>query len=132
MGQTHQGGDLMIVLVCGSRDWQDQEMIRQALATLPADSTVIAGGARGADGLGEQIARELGLKTRVFPADWNEYGKRAGYIRNIQMLDQSPDQVWAFWDGKSRGTAHTIREAKKRGIQVKLWPGDGQETLPGF
>ena len=119
----------MIVLVCGSREWKNQQIIRAALEELDGSSTVLAGGARGADELGEQLARELGLGVRVFPADWQQYGKRAGFIRNLEMLEQQPDQVWAFWDGLSRGTAHTLREAKRRGIPLRIWNPAGEEQL---
>jgi hypothetical protein len=53
------------------------------------------------------------------PADWNKHGKRAGFIRNIEMLDMlNPveDIVIAFWDGESRGTMHTVDNARERGI----------------
>ncbi|NDE42442.1 MAG: DUF2493 domain-containing protein [Betaproteobacteria bacterium] len=90
----------MIVLVCGSRDWQDQEMIREALATLPADSTVIAGGARGADGLGEQIARgqaSLIFRTRV--ARQSTFGKqRYRLALELHVIDNGPGVPEAIKD----------------------------------
>jgi hypothetical protein len=65
--------------------------------------------------------------VRVFPADWERYKRRAGIIRNLEMLDQEPDLVIAFWDGKSRGTAHTIGEARRRGIPVEVVSADPRE-----
>lgn len=118
----------MQILVCGSRDWESSETILQALQELPRGSVVISGGARGADKMGEDLAREMGLEVRVFPADWEAYGKQAGYLRNLQMLDQDPDQVWAFWDGHSRGTRHTIREARKRDIPTRIWTPQGEQS----
>ena len=38
----------------------------------------------------------------------------------VVVLDQNPVLVLAWWDGRSRGTAHTIGEAKKRGIPVEI------------
>ena len=58
-----------------------------------------------------------------FPADWDTYGKQAGFIRNIQMLDEKPDLVIAFQKNASRGTQHTINEARKRGIPVEVIVG---------
>ncbi len=36
------------------------------------------------------------------------------------MLESKPDLVLAFWDGQSRGTKHTITEARRRNIPVVL------------
>lgn len=55
----------------------------------------------------------------MFPANW-KLGRRAGPIRNQLMLDQNPDKVIAFHDGRSRGTLHTITEARRRGISVEI------------
>lgn len=67
-----------------------------------------------------EIARSLGLEERVFLPDWNSHGKRAGFMRNIVMLELVPDIVYAFWDGASTGTGHTIGEARRRGIPVDV------------
>lgn len=75
--------------------------------------------ARGADTLGTHYARERGIQVLEFPADWERLGRRAGMVRNLQMLEAA-DAVVAFWDGQSRGTAHTIGEAKKRGLPLRV------------
>lgn len=108
------------VVITGSRGWDDPERIRARLAVLSPMAVVVVGGARGADSLAEDAAYALDLHVERFPADWERYGKRAGYIRNNEMLDTKPDLVLAFWDGLSPGTAHTIKEAEKRGIPVEV------------
>jgi hypothetical protein len=56
-----------------------------------------------------------------FPADWGTFGKRAGPIRNKQMLEEGkPDLVIAFWDGNSPGTKNMIDQAQAKGISVKV------------
>ena len=75
-------------------------------------STIISGGARGADTIAKKYAREFGLKYIEFPADWNKYGKKAGFLRNVDIVRNS-DLILAFWDGVSRGTLHSIRIADK-------------------
>ena len=86
--------------------------------------TVIHGGARGADELGRKWAEQDDSDTPVsieaFPADWDRYGKRAGYIRNQQMLDEGkPDIVLAFRsEGESKGTDMMIDLARKAGVPV--------------
>lgn len=114
----------MRVVVCGSRDWEDPGVVRvkitEKLASLSKDTEIVTGGARGVDSWTDAIARSLGLPTTVMPADWDKFGRAAGRIRNIAMLDTNPDLVMAFWDGSSRGTKHTIDEAMKRNISVEV------------
>jgi hypothetical protein len=115
------------ILACGSRDYRDRSVIYLALAAQQwkwieereveqEPILVIHGGARGADTLAGQCAAELGYEVKAFPADWDQYGKRAGILRNLQMLDEQPDLVLAF--GEGRGTNHTVAEAKRRNIPV--------------
>jgi hypothetical protein len=82
---------------------------------------VIHGDARGADRWAAEVARQLGCRVRAFPADWDRFGKRAGILRNLQMLDQEPVLVLAFQFNGSRGTQHTISEARRRGIPVEVY-----------
>ena len=110
----------MKVLVCGSRSWNRPSLIGERLAKLPRGTEIIHGGARGADELAATYARALGIKETAYPADWRGKGKRAGILRNLEMLDQQPDFVLAFWDGRSTGTQHTIDEAENRGIRVEI------------
>jgi hypothetical protein len=113
----------MRVLVCGSRDWSDRDAIASALTGLPGEHyeiEVIHGGARGADRIAAEEAEALGFSTRAFPADWQTHGRRAGILRNLQMLDERPNIVLAFQRGGSRGTQHTIDEARRRGISVEV------------
>lgn len=116
------------ILVCGSRDWIDKDIIREALPFAIEKIKIIHGGAKGADRLAGEIAKELGFEVVIFYPDWTKYGKAAGFKRNIQMLQENPDEVIAFWDGQSRGTKHTIDSAKKMNIPVTIWY-DYDDTL---
>jgi hypothetical protein len=118
----------MRVLVCGSRDWGDLQTILKRLKQLPSDAVVIHGAAsrkidgveQSADMIADEVAYwHLGLKTERYPADWS-CGKRAGFDRNLQMLDTNPDLVIAFQRNRSRGTQHTIDNARERGIPVEV------------
>lgn len=112
---------MSIVLACGSRDFTNREIIAQTLeAELRPGDTLLHGGASGADRLSGYAATGLGFPVHVMPAQWSVYGKRAGIIRNREMLDQNPRLVIAFWDGQSRGTAYTIHLAQERNIPVKI------------
>ena len=78
---------------------------------------IISGGARGADELGERFAHDSNLHCRVFPAQWDKYGKSAGYRRNVEMANISHLCI-AFWDGASKGTQHMINICREKGIKV--------------
>ena len=97
-------------------------MIDARRSNLPVGAEVIHGGALGADQIAAEAAARHGHPVKAFYADWDAHGKRAGVLRNLQMLDQNPDLVIAFWDGSSRGTAHTIANAGARKIPVEIVP----------
>lgn len=73
---------------------------------------VISGGAIGVDTLGVKWARENRKEVILRPADWQRYGKRAGYVRNVEMA-QIADAVICVWDGKSLGTRMMIGIARR-------------------
>ena len=74
----------MKVLVCGDRNWKDEEIIEKELKKLLSDTIIIHGNCRGADKMAGVIAKILGIKVEIYPADWERYGKGAGIIRNQQ------------------------------------------------
>ena len=110
----------MRILVCGGRDFSDEKALRYAMNSVAAgaeDVVIIHGGARGADSLAGAIAEKVGVPVEVFPADWEKYGKRAGFLRNTQMLvEGKPDVVIAAPGGK--GTAMMVDIARKAGVRV--------------
>lgn len=114
----------MKVLICGSRDWSaplTSDALTDRLNALPADAEIITGGAPGADFWAEKWARWSGRPVRVFKADWKRHGKKAGPLRNREMLNERPDLVLAFKAKlESRGTQDTIDEARRRGIPVEV------------
>lgn len=112
----------MKVLVCGSRDWPalDKRRIFARLAELGHGTEVIHGGAPGADSFADFWCRQLGIPVREFKAQWKLFGRKAGPIRNRQMLDEAPDLVIAFQKDSSTGTQDTIDEARRRGIPVEV------------
>jgi hypothetical protein len=114
------------VVVTGSRDWSDAVLIRAVIGRLPPGSTVIVGGARGADGLAEEAARASGHTVVVERADWRAHGRGAGMRRNRLMLDRLaalPDtdrRVIGFWLGRSPGTRDCLTEAMRRGLPLEV------------
>lgn len=129
------------VIIAGSRSFDnyraltngvtniiDELLEEQGLVHADAEIEIVSGCARGADQLGEKFAREHGYELIRFPADWNQYGKKAGYIRNTEMAkyatsDDTKGVLIAFWDGQSKGTKHMIDIALRYGMKVYVGVG---------
>lgn len=112
----------MDIVIFGSRDFNNyrlmQHICRERIATLRTTTrnpalNIISGMARGADKLAVTFAKHEGYAVIEMPADWEYYGKQAGYIRNTAMATEA-DHAIGFWDGESRGTAHMIGECLRR------------------
>lgn len=111
------------VIVAGGRDFNDYERLEQVLNHLLKhklpDVEIVSGKARGADTLGERYAHTLGLPVKAFPANWNAYGKSAGYRRNKEMAEYA-DACVVFWDGSSKGSKHMIDLALTHGLPTRV------------
>lgn len=121
---------MFTVVVTGSRTWTDKSRIHDAFAKIKdkhSDVRLVNGTARGADRLCATLAVGYGFRVVDVPADWERYGRSAGYRRNVRMLEMEPDLVLAFWDGTSKGTKHTIDEARRRGLKVCVCTPQGWE-----
>lgn len=114
----------MRVLVCGSRDFDNEALLFCLLEGLFGSScgqdVIIEGEARGADRLAATWGDAHGIPVERYPADWDQYGKRAGYVRNQQMLDEGkPELVVAFYadQARTKGTAMMVDIARKAGVE---------------
>ena len=113
------------VIIAGTRSFNDYDLLRVSCNNLLSEKqrthtvVIISGTARGADQMGERYARERGFQLRRFPADWEQYGKSAGHIRNAKMADNA-DALIAFWDGESKGTKNMIDNARRKGLAVRV------------
>lgn len=110
----------MRVLVCGGRDFNDPSFVFRHLWGIHSRNpitTIIEGGATGADRFASAWAEGQSIPSVRFAADWQTHGKAAGPIRNRQMLTEGrPDLVVAFPGGK--GTADMVRAARASSIRV--------------
>lgn len=110
----------MKVIVAGGRDFSDYQLLCRKLDAILSQQNavqIVCGEARGADSLGRKYAEERGYTILSFPADWNRYGRSAGFRRNEQMA-QVADALVAFWDGQSKGTANMIELMKNKPTRV--------------
>ena len=99
----------MKLIVAGSREFENyaivERSINQFIQTYGPIREIVSGTARGADQLGERYAKKHNIALKQFPANWDLYGKSAGYRRNEQMAKYA-NACLVFWDGISRGTMH--------------------------
>lgn len=109
--------------IVGSRGFHNYALLKRQVDRMCKKLnvvTIISGGAKGADQLGERYAREKGLKLIRLLPDWNgPRGKRAGLDRNTEIVAQA-DVVLAFWDGKSTGTHDTIKKTENTTKKLKI------------
>lgn len=132
----------MRILVTGSRTWGSYLSVYNAIRLHAADAdkdsevTIVHGGARGADTLAGQIARDLGMIEELHEANWDSCGPdcnrshkrqrqngewycpRSGFVRNAEMVNLGADVCLAFYKGASKGTDMCAKLADKAGIPV--------------
>lgn len=111
----------MKVIIAGSRGIDNLMILHDAIRRSTFEITeVVSGTARGVDQMGEAWANMNNVPIARFPADWNKWGKPAGYIRNKEMADYA-DALLAIWDGESRGTKHMIDIARDKQLKVYVY-----------
>lgn len=111
------------LLITGSRNWEDREIIRNALLE-HGPGTVIEGEAPGADRISREEAKKLGWPVEKHPAKWSSYGRGAGVVRNQEMVDAGADVCLAFPLPGSKGTPDCMRRAEAAGIPVHNYGPD--------
>lgn len=115
----------MRILVTGSREWTDADLVRQVLSLAPqpySQHTLVHGDCpRGLDRMAAVIASELGFQVEAWPADWKAHGRAAGPLRNQAMVDSSPDRVFGFMCRGSFGTFDCLKRAQLAGVRTHVW-----------
>lgn len=116
------------VIICGSREFDDYELLKSKCDAYLSrkfnsgeEIVIVSGTARGADLLGEEYAKERGLRVEKYPADWNKFGKKAGYLRNKKMAEVGNACI-AFLSNKGEniGTRMMISIAKEKNLLIRI------------
>lgn len=114
----------MKTIIAGSRGIVDYSILLESIKLSGFDiSEVISGGAKGADYLGEQYAKENNIKLTRMPVtqiEYNKYGNRAYYLRNEDMA-KCGECLIALWDGESNGTRNMIEIAKRKNLKIYVY-----------
>jgi hypothetical protein len=106
------------ILVTGSRDWDAPSIIEHTLSKYSEPDAVLVSGAcpTGADNIAEGLWEYWHLPVERHPAKWTEFGKKAGFLRNKEMVELGADICLAFIRNESKGATHTVNLARKAGI----------------
>lgn len=118
----------MRLLITGSRDWDDASAISRALFQFWVENqdqwpiTLVHGGAKGADLMAAEIWAKQGpgFHTEEHKADWETYGKSAGYVRNAEMVNAGADYCLAFIKDGSRGATMCATLASNAKIPTRI------------
>jgi len=115
----------MKIIIAGSRDFKPSFKIEEQIDQIISlylegrQIVIVSGTARGADQYGESYANKRKYRLERYPADWDKYGKKAGYIRNNEMA-LIADMAIVIWDSKSKGSKHMIEAMKKLDKRVEV------------
>ena len=103
----------MKYIVAGGRNFNNYLTLSTVLCWKinPLKDEIVSGDAQGADTGGARWAEKHNVPIHHFPANWDEFGITAGYIRNAEMGNFA-DAAIIFWNGKTKGTTHMIKTMK--------------------
>jgi hypothetical protein len=105
----------MKLAIVGSRCFNDYPLMEKTISELFKEEEIeqiISGGAKGADTLAEQWAKNHKKELRIIIPSWASLGRAAGFERNVQIVKDS-DIVLVFWDSISKGSKHDIDLCKR-------------------
>lgn len=135
----------MKICVTGGRDFADRDWVFNFLDRIHANDMrggpqyprrlsrlthIVHGGAKGADTLAGEWARERGIQEVVCPANWDRNGKAAGHIRNSWMLDLlDPEFDIVFPCPGGKGTQGCLNRAFDLGLTIYLGYGEHEVRL---
>lgn len=128
----------MQVLITGSREFSDEALMRSVFLRLRREFghfSVLVGDARGADSIAFNLCHEFFVPCRVFVARWDQFGKRAGLVRNESMVRSLSSHAvcCAFFVPGVRcsGTSHCSSAAARSGVSVRYFtqPDPNQLSL---
>lgn len=104
--------------IVGSRHFRDFGLFCRVVDDFCAarsmrPSSVISGGANGADRLAKRYAQERNIKYVEYAAQWKKYGKAAGPKRNT-LIVAACDAMVAFPASGGKGTQDSVAKAQKK------------------
>lgn len=105
----------MKVVIAGSRSITDHDLVTEVIFDSGFDITeVVCGGAYGVDLIGKRWANDRDIRVKMFMADWEKSGKKAGMIRNREMAEYA-DAAIIICNDSSKGSIGMLNSIKNTG-----------------
>ncbi len=117
------------VIIAGSREFNEFDLLSGIVDEFLKEKiksgykiTIISGGARGTDHLGELYAKSRGYDIKIFQADWEKYGNSAGMKRNKKMAEFGNALIAFRYSTlyKNSGTDNMIDIAREKRLLVRV------------
>lgn len=111
------------VIIAGSRDFDNYKLLEEYCDKVLVNQKnieIVSGTARGADTLAIHYAHNRGYKLTEFPANWDKFGKSAGYKRNVQMAEYANACIVFMKKEGTKGSQHMIDIAKRKSLKLKV------------
>lgn len=115
----------MKIGIVGSRNFTDYISFCKAILLIfnewnidVKDVTIVSGGCRGTDKMGERFAKEYSIPTEIYYPDWTK-GGRPGIERNTDIIRVS-DRLIAFPSRRGSGTQDSINKAISKNISLRI------------
>lgn len=111
---------MAVIGIVGSRRRNTMEDMRKCIETLKTifkegDTFVSGGCPKGGDSFAEIIANTMKVPIKIHKAEWDKYGKGAGYKRNTYIAEDSDILIAVVAFDRTGGTEDTIRKYQKMG-----------------
>ena len=100
----------MKLLIAGSRGINEFDL--SAYVSDEVDM-IICGGAKGIDHVAEKYADAKRLSKLVLRPQYRRYGRQYAPLKRNEEMVELADEILVIWDGKSKGTKHTIDYVEK-------------------
>jgi YspA, cpYpsA-related SLOG family len=122
----------MRILITGQRDWECRPLARAIIGRLTrkygSKIVIVHGDGNGVDQAFQIECREGNIVLEAHPANW-EMGKRAGRLRNAEMIATKPDFVIAIHrDLARKGTKDCVKQALAAGLRVYLFDHETRDA----
>ena len=136
-----------IVLVTGSRSWNDEKSMRETFNDAWRDwgpksvtRPVLLSGhcPKGADAMAELLWRDAGFEIITFPADWSTHGGTAGFQRNQEMVDaaqvfrEAGAQVLCTASSTSAGSPDVGSETRSSSCRIRRGTSRTAPSIAGL
>lgn len=128
------------VIICGSKNFADYKLLKEKCDYYLSERlrrgekiTIISGGEGGAEKLGEDYAKENNFSLKIISANWDKYGKRAGYLRNNKMAELGNACIAFIVESEDcKRTKMLVRLAREKHLlvrEIKSSKNAGEESI---